>query len=202
MQATVSTEAKKEALIIVIACCFGGRGGNLCRTTRLRLDKAMELASTIKSASLLVTGSVPYDFYGTSEQQKTIAQLMSEYIAKRGVTKPVLTIDRAVDTFSEASWVSRFLERNQWHPEVHIISSDFYLLSGKMIWRKKLGEIGIKPEFYPTHGTGTWRTWSTYIVMSTLFHLASIVGCFERFGKLIVNCNQGRKQGFRWIGCR
>lgn len=201
MQTTADVKTRNQDLIIVIACCFGGRGGNLCRTTRLRLDKAIELTQTIKDASILVTGNVPYDINGTSEERKTIGELMRKYIVER-TARPVITIDRAVDTFSEASWVSRFLERNQWYPDVYIVSSDFYLLSGRMIWRKKLAKIGIAPEFYPTYGTGTWRTWSTYIVISALFYAFSICGCFEKFGKLLVNRNQGRKQGFQWIDCK
>ncbi len=186
-------------LIVVVACHFD-RPGKLCCTTRKRLGEVLDYYYQ-KESVVVVTGRVPYNAAGTSEEQETLASIMRRTLIHHEIPEgDVSEIPNGVDTPSEATEVARLAKEHK-ITDVYVISSNWYFWPGKLIWRRTFRESGIKLHFRPVYRTGGFRTRLTYLVIGMVMWSAFFLGIFPWICRKMTAANQGRKQGFTFNGC-
>lgn len=182
-------------IYIVIACHFRSRD-ELCGTTLTRLETVYCVAEKNEDR-IIVTGDVPYVPDGP-----TLGKLMQKWLLKRRVPESAVSILLGgVGTFSEARIACEYLRNEK---EVTIISSSWYFLQGKPIWRRLARENNIKVSFISVPNTGGWRTVLTYMIIGAVVHIAFFVGLgLERVLEKFLTASQTkRRKGFTFDGCK
>lgn len=179
-------------IYVVIACHFCSER-ELCDTTVARLKVARDKFR--KGDRILVTGAVPFVKGGP-----TLAELMKNWLVERNFPATLVSVLKdGVGTFSEARIACKLLKNER---EITVVSSPWYFLQGKIIWRRRAKERGIKVSFISVPGTGGWRTWITYALIGTIVRGAVLAGLERVLENRLTASQEKRHEGFTFNGCK
>lgn len=177
---------------IVIACHFLTRT-QLCDTTITRLRVIRDAFR--KGDRILVTGAVRF-----SKGGPTLSKLMKNWLVENDFpATSVSVMKNGVGTFSEARIVTKLFKNEK---EITVISSPWYLLQGRQIWRRRGLENGVKVSFISVPKTGGWRTWLTYTIIAVIVRAAIFFGVEKALENKLTASQEKRREGFTFDGCK
>lgn len=185
--------------LVVIACHFKS-AHELCATTVARLQKALQVNWELSPAQtmFMVGGNVPYRKGGP-----TLQHLMKEWLAEHGaIAKHRIMLNEGTGTFSEARESTRMLAAPAGSKKAIVISSNWWLWSGKTIWRRFARKHGLPVEFVAVRHSGGWRTHLIYMAYAAIVHASFALGFSDLVEKHLNKMQEKRLEGFTWDGCR
>lgn len=195
----VEIPSRRSAVAIVVPACHFRDKDVLCQTTSDRLDAAFHLWEKYRDSNrilFVVTGAqVPYERGG-----KTLGTLMREHLIMLGVPEEDIADGNGFGTYDEADKITKMIFESG-IGRFAVVSSSWYLWSGKPIWRHFAERQGLFVEFAPVRQTGGIRTKLTYAAYAVLIRFAARLGRLPKLGEKLTCSFQSRADGFTLDGC-
>ena len=185
----------QDTIIVVVACHFENQE-TICKTTRARLEAALQEPDA-KNAIWYTTGSVPY-----VSGSPLLSELMKKFLMEHGISKETIFTGAGYSTFSDAEAVMADIAFRFPRRRVVAVSSDWFWSSGIPVYGAEARRYGIPISFIHVANTGGSYTHRFYCIYGYAVRLAFFFRMQKLLAVVLERLQSGRKNGFTWDGCR
>jgi len=193
-------------IAIIDIACGSLEDGSLCVTSNMRDEAAVSIAAELLEKNqqpiIIATG-----FVSPKPGGMTLAELKMDNIhlllGQAGLKSKVqvLLALRGVDSFSEARYVTGHMLKRLQIGQAILVSSEWYMAYGGVIWRRRAQELGISFEQRPVVTPAGTKTIAMYRRNAKILQVAIKWHLDWLLEPAVVLYNFRRKWGFPCSGC-
>lgn len=197
-----------ETIAIISIACGSITEGVPCETSNMRDDAAVHIAAELLARNqgiepiIIPTGYVPRVPGGT-----TLAELKRNNINRLLVQAGLLgrvrvrMAEAGVDSFSEARYVTGKMLKRLGVARMILVSSNWYMPYGGVIWQRRANERGIPLELHPVVTPAGEKTITMYRRNAEILKTAIKWYLLWLLEPAVTAFNSRRLRGFQWSGC-